>query len=150
MKYPLVVVIASMLSFGLAGCGDSSPLSGGALTAAEAPLPDEWTAVAADNVVQLETNPDDPYSVNLWVIGQGPNLYVYRGTSDATWVDNIKANPAVRIQIGESVYALRAERVEDDAEFSTFADAWESKYGSDRPQETNPADAYLYRLVPRS
>lgn len=133
----------------LSGCGDSSPMAGGLLEGPEAAPLSDWTAVGQDDIVQLETHGDEPYSVNLWVIGDGANLWVYRGTSEAQWVDNMKTNPLVRIRIGEVIYPLRAERVSDAQAFARFAQAWDEKYGSSGPKSTNVAEAYLFRLLPR-
>ena len=132
----------------LAGCSDHIPFSGGELEGALSPAPNDWSDVAQADIVQLETQPDDPYSVKLWVIGMGPVLYVHAGANRATWVEHIEANPDVRLLIGESLYELRASRVEDGEEFKTFSDAYEIKYGN-RPRNEDVSEAYLFRLEPR-
>jgi hypothetical protein len=40
-------------------------------------------------------------------------------------------------------------RVEDAAEFASFADAYEKKYGM-RPRNENVSEVYLYRLGART
>lgn len=132
----------------LAGCPESIPFSGGELGGTVSPAPTDWTDVAQAQVVRLETRPEDPYSVRLWVIGMGPLLYVHAGANRTTWVENIESNPNVRLQIGETLYELRAVRVEDADEFVTFADAYETKYGH-RPSNEDVSEAYLFRLEPR-
>ncbi len=132
----------------VAGCAEYLPFAGGRLEGEVMPPPADWTELASAKVVQLETNPADPYSVNLWAIGDGPRLYVHAGANRTTWVEHIDADPDVRVKIGPAIYELRAERVTDAAEFRRFADAWEAKYGN-QPRNGNVAEAYLFRLLPR-
>jgi hypothetical protein len=97
----------------------------------------------------LETNPDDPYSVNLWVIGSGASLYVHAGANRAKWVEHIEGNPNVRVKIHDALYQLKAMRVVDASEFARFSDVYETKYGN-RPRNENVAEAYLFRLEART
>ena len=124
------------------------PFSAGGLNGKVVETPDDWTRVAQAEIVQLETQPADPYSVNLWIIGNGSNLYVFAGDNRSTWVEHIEVNSRVRLQIGDAVYLLNAQRVVDVAEFERFAQAWNTKYGR-RPGNENVAEAYLMRLTPR-
>ncbi|MGH0037941.1 MAG: hypothetical protein ACQGVK_23165 [Myxococcota bacterium] len=133
----------------LTGCsGPFVLLPGGALEGEEAPTPDSWAFTDQVDTVQLETLPTDPYSVNIWVIAIDPHLYVHAGASRSTWVENMEVDPAVRLQVDDSIYALVAARVEEQAEFDRFSDAYEKKYGR-RPRNENVEQAYLYRLSAR-
>jgi hypothetical protein len=131
----------------LAGC-DLIPFSGGALSGNLTEPPADWTEVARPEIIELETNPAEPYSVKLWIIGVGPDLYVHAGANRATWVEHIEQDPNVRLRINESLYELRAERVEHAEEFAAFAEVYELKYGN-RPRNENVNEAYLFRLLPR-
>jgi hypothetical protein len=143
------LLLALLLAAPLVACGGPFVLlPGGALEGATAPPPDEWSFTDAIDTVQLETRAADPYSVNLWVIALGPRLYVHAGASRSAWVENIEADPNVRLRVNDSVYLLAAARVEDQAEFDRFSDAYEKKYGS-RPRNGNVTEAYLYRLGAR-
>lgn len=133
---------------GLVSCGDYLPLSGGALTGQSRVFPNNWIGVAADEVIQLETQGDGPYSVNLWTVLVAGNLHVFAGDNYARWVENIEQNAAVRLQADNLVYALRAERVTDPVRFEQFAKAWEAKYG-DRPQNEKVEETYLFQLTGR-
>ena len=134
----------------LAACStDWLPFSGGQLSGTEQPAPESWVEVAAQDIVQLETVADEPYSVNIWVIGKPTHLYVFAGDNRATWVEHIEANPNVRMGIGDSIYRLRATRVADADEFEAFAGDWEAKYGN-RPRNENVQETYLLRLTPRN
>lgn len=131
----------------ITGC-DYLPFSGGAVVGDVVPVPESWSDVAKTSIIQLETQPDDPYSVNLWTVEVGGNLYVFAGDNRATWVDHIDSNDRVRLQASNEVFILSAERVTDAAEFSAFAAAWAKKYGN-RPQNERVDETYLYRLSPR-
>ena len=131
------------------GCSSESlPFAGGELEGREVPAPEDWTQVAKREIVQLETRPEDPYSVNIWVISQGPYLHIFAGGTRAEWVDHIDANADVRLKIGEEIYLLRAQRVLDADEFERFARGWKSKYGR-RPWNEDVNDTYLFRLTAR-
>ena len=143
-KHWLAIALLTLL----AGC-DWIPFSGGQLQGTATPVPADWTTVAAANVIQLETNPEDPYSVKLWIIGDGPNLYVHAGANRATWVEHMDTDPRVRVLIDGALFELRAERVTTQAEFDAFSNLYEAKYGN--PQRNgNVGEAYLFRLLPRA
>ena len=132
----------------MGACGDYLPFSGGALSGTLAPSPADWTNVASADIVQLETSPTEPYSVNLWVIGEPDYLYVFGGDNHTQWIQNMEADPNVRLQIDESIYELTAQRVTDAAEFDRFAAAWGTKYGN-RPRNENVAETWLMKLTAR-
>ena len=127
------------------GCGPFLVIPGGKLEGVAAATPGDWSFTDEVNTVQLETNPEDPYSVNIWAVGMGPALYVHAGANRSTWVEHMEANPEVRIRIEEKIYTLRASRVEGQDEFDRFSDAYEAKYGS-RPRNEDVSEAYLFRL----
>jgi hypothetical protein len=132
----------------LAACEPVLIFSGGKLDGTTAAVPDDWSFTDAVNTVQLETNPDDPYSVNIWVIAIGETLYVHAGANRAAWVEDIEADADVTIRVDQTLYPLRASRVEDAAEFARFSAAYEQKYER-RPRNENVAEAYLFRLTAR-
>lgn len=145
MRMSLLVLAVTCL---LSGCG-YIPFSGGELSGTPTPPPADWTEVAAANIIELESNPSEPYSVKLWIIGKGSKLYVHAGANRATWVEHMEADPRVRLLIGDALYELNGVRVTDAGEFDAFADEYEIKYGR-RPRNENVAEAYLFRLEPRS
>jgi hypothetical protein len=129
-------------------CGPTGLLPGGELDGPSTPTPDDWKWTDEVSTIQLETRPEDPYSVNIWIIALDDKLYVHAGANRATWVENIEADPSVRVQIDEKIYDLMATRVEEQAEFDAFADAYEVKYSS-RPRNEDVTEAYLYSLRSR-
>ncbi len=132
----------------LAGCSGYLPFAGGALEGEVHSLPASWTEVSQTKIVQLETNPAEPYSVNIWCVGEGEKLYVFAGDNKATWIEHMLVDPAVRLKIDERIYELRAQRVTDAEEFEWFAQQWDKKYGN-RPRNEKVGETYLMRLTPR-
>ena len=144
MRYTSVVVLLM-----LAGCSSGwLPFSSGELEGVPAQAPDDWTQVASKDIVQLETDVDEPYSVNIWVIGEPTHLYVFAGASRANWIEHMEQNPNVRMKIGDAIYELTGVRVTDADEFERFAQAWDAKYGR-RPRNENVDETYLMRLTAR-
>ena len=139
-----LIAISSLLL--VVGCGPFVLLPGGKLDGAAVPAPNDWSFTDDVTTVQLETRPEDPYSVNIWAVGMGSGLYLHRGAKRSSWVEHIEVNPNVRIRIGDELYDLRASRVESQEEFARFSDAYEAKY-SMRPRNENVAEAYLFRLA---
>ena len=138
-----------MLTASITACsGPLVLLPGGALEGSTVAIPDSWAFTDDVKTVQLETRPVDPYSVNIWVIAIGENLYVHAGASRSTWVENMEADPNVRLRVDDSIYELVASRVDGQEEFDGFSDAYEQMYGR-RPRNENVAEAYLFRLGAR-
>jgi len=143
------ILVALALAAAVAGCGGPCVLlPGGALEGPTVATPDGWSFTDAVDTVQLETRPADPYSVNIWVIALGGDLYVHAGANRSTWVEHMEADPNVRLRVDDSIYELAASRVDDQGEFDRFSDAYEQKYGR-RPRNENVGEAYLFRLSPR-
>lgn len=142
--------LAAITLLALVACdADFVPLAGGALTGRLTPPPTDWTEIARPEIIRLETNPAEPYSVKLWIVGDGSNLYVHSGANQTAWVEHMQADANVKVLIGEALYELSAKRVTSQSEFDEFAETYEAKYGN-RPQNENANEVYLYRLVPRN
>ncbi len=141
-------LIAMSSLFLVASCAPFLLLPGGKLEGTAAPTTSDWAFTDEVKTVQLETRPEDPYSVNIWAVGMGPLLYVHAGAKRSRWVENMEANPDVRVRIEDKLYDLQASRVEGQDEFTRFSNAYEEKYGS-RPRNENVMEAYLFRLEAR-
>jgi len=129
------------------GCG-YVPLPGGELDGTPRPVPEDWSFLADTSIVQIETRPSDPYSVNIWAVGMGPVVYLHAGDNRTAWVEHLEVDPRLRMRVGDDLYAMRAVRVDSQAEFDRFADAYEAKYWG-RPGNENVEEVYLLRLEPR-
>ena len=123
-------------------------LPGGELDGELASTPSDWTFASGYGTVQLETNPEDPYSVNIAYIVMNGTLYINAGDTETQWVQHIAVNPLVRFRLDGSLYELRAERVNDDAEIAAFGKLWTERSSFLRdPAELG--EVWVYRLVAR-
>lgn len=145
MKFHVFIALALAT---LTACDPFFILPGGHLEGAVAPTPGDWSFARKVKTIQLETNPADPYSVNIWAIGRDDVLYVHAGANLATWVEHMLEDPRVRVRFDQTLYELQATRVTVQAEFDAFSDAYETKYDR-RPRNENVAEAYLFRLEAR-
>ena len=116
----LILVSAISLACG----GPLGPFSGARLSGEEGEWPVDWAAVADVVEIQLESAPDDPYSVNLWFAVLHDDAYVVSsllmGPDDPEergWVKNVASDPQVRVRVGSIVYPARLEQI-DDVELS--------------------------------
>lgn len=139
----VVLVLSSV------ACSGPLPfMSGGALEGEVQPTPSQWSFEDDFGVIQFETNPADPYSVNIAYTLVDGRLYVHAGDTQTQWVKNMQVDPRVRFRRNGALYDLRAERVTDPVEISAFARAWVSHSMFHRdPEELE--QVWLYRLSAR-
>jgi hypothetical protein len=151
---PSLQASRSLATFGLisilfmSACSEYIPTSFGALEGINTATPAQWTQVATTEIIQLETNVDAPYSVNLWIVEVNGELLIFAGDNRTNWVENIEQNADVRLRADGLIYELRATRITNATTFETFAKAWEAKYGN-RPRNDNVDETYLFKLTSR-
>lgn len=141
-------LLTLLASITLLGCQPLVMLPGGQLRGEVTPAPADWSFSESIETVQLETRPDDPYSVNVWGIGMGSRFYVAAGRPDNRWAKHIEADPRVRLKLGDRIYELEAYRTKDPAELDAFVEAAKQKYDFE-PDPEQRAQAMLFRLEPR-
>jgi hypothetical protein len=130
----------------LGGCSEPFIVfPGKALSGEEREPPADWSALADIDTLQLETRPDDPYSINLWAVGIGPDLYVGTGAEGTRWSEYVQADPRVRFRVEDAVYALVAKPVFEAEERRRVADAYVDKYELDSDGDW-VTDALVFRL----
>jgi len=125
-------VPTALLALLAAGCGGPFLMfPGGALDGevVDEPVTD-WSFVT-DRFVELETRPDDPYSVELNYFVRDGRLYL-DPAEGRTWLEHIRADPRVRVRFDGRVYPLTAVLVGRPGELEGF-----------------DADRFVYRLDPR-
>ncbi len=133
----------------LSGCDEPFiVMAGGQLTGEVTEPPADWTELNHVEIVQIETRPRDPYSVNVWMIGKGPHVYVATGEDDTRWTRNIDADPAVRLRVEGKIYPLTAHRVEDKREKRAIGLEYAKKYGVDDDDDNWVQNGQLFRLDP--
>jgi hypothetical protein len=137
-----------LLAAGSACSGPTFLLPGGELDGEVRPAPSDWAFAGNYGIAQLETRPDDPYSVNIAFTVLGGRLYVNAGDTETQWVKNIAANPRVRLRMDGALYDLLAERVTDTEEIAAFGAAWTSQ-SFFRRDPARLEEVWIYRLVSR-
>jgi hypothetical protein len=143
----LAALLALSIPFLVACEGPTAVFAGGALTGPVESAPASFAFARDAGTVQLETRPEDPYSVNIACAVVGDALYVSAGDNKSQWVENMEADPRVRMRISGQIYPLRAERVTDDAEMRAFAEEWTKNSWARDPMTLD--EAWVYRLQAR-
>ena len=120
---------------------------GGQLSGKVKRVPHSWSFSDAFENVQLETRPDDPYSVNIWCVAVGKRLFIASGKGmESAWAKHIVANPDVRLRIGEDIFELRAVRGDDPLDRRRFLAGARNKYDDFEPDEEQADAAVLFVL----
>lgn len=131
-----------------AACEPWGPIPGGALEGSlvREPVAD-WSFTNSQSTVELETRPQDPYSVTVWCVAHGDALYVpSRHAENKTWVQHVLDEPRVRVRVGDKIYAGTLVRVTDPAEIEAVVPALVAKYELDPPDEDEEDSSWLFRF----
>ena len=142
------LLIVVLVLFGLLACDPVVMIPGGALSGEVQAVPASWAFSDEVDTVQLETRPDDPYSVNIWGVAVGEDLYVASGKADNAWARYIAEDDRVRLRINGTIYEMRAERDDSPEGRERFLTAAKAKYDFE-PDPEQTSEAILFRLVPR-
>ena len=130
----------------LAGCEEPFIVfAGGELSGEVEHPPDTWTVFDSHSTVQLETQPDDPYSINIWCASVAGDLYVATGEDGTSWTEHIARHPHVRMRAGATIYELEARLVNNAAERGNVSQAFASKYDMDE-SDNWVMQAMIFRL----
>jgi hypothetical protein len=123
-------------------------LPGGTLDGDARSAPEDWGFAGDYGTIQLETRPEDPYSVNIAFTVIEGRLFINAGDTETQWVQNIEMSPDVRLRMDGALYDLRAVRVNDEDEIAKFAEAWtnQSVFRRD-PSELQ--EVWIYHLESR-
>jgi len=133
----------------LSACDDPFIVtSGGELSGTVSEVPETWQLDEVSALAQLETRPDEPYSINLVYVQMDGRLYIYAGDTRTNWVQHIEQDPRIRLRIGETIYPARAVRITNDEEIAAFAAIWTSR-GMFQRDPLAFEEVWLYRLVAR-
>lgn len=142
----LLILVSAL--FALLACDPVSMIPGGALSGEVEAVPASWAFSDATDTVQLETRPDDPYSVNIWGVGVEEDFYVASAKADNAWARHIGEDDRVRLRIDETIYEMRAEQDDSPETRERFLKAAKAKYDFE-PDPEQASDAILFRLVAR-
>ena len=132
--YPMtrkILLIVSVFATSLSCGGPFLVIPGGRLSGEVVTKPvTDWSFVT-DTFVDLETRPDDPYSIELNYVVKDGQLYI-DPAEGRRWLEHIRADPRVRVRFGDKIYPLRAVLVGRPGELEGF-----------------DQDRFIYRLDPR-
>jgi hypothetical protein len=141
-----VVLLVALLT--LACRGPFLLLPGGKLSGEVKPAPQSFAFAKDAGTIQLETHPEEPYSVNVSGVVVNDGLYVNAGDTRTKWVQNIDVSPLVRARVKGDVYELKARRVTEKAEIDAFSVAW-LDLGAMRRDPRKLGEVWIYELEPR-
>jgi hypothetical protein len=138
-------------------CGPLGPLPGGKLSGEPMSAPvGDWSFLDDEDTVQLETRPDDPYSVNVWIGHYQGNPYIPTSLiagvdepGERQWVQNVTSDPRVRLRVSGQLYPRNALRVEDPAELEAVRAILIAKYEVEPSDDGQESSAWIFRLEPR-
>ena len=141
----LIVLIVSVL---LTSCAEPlSMIPGGKLSGEVQRSPVDWNDVP--EVIQVETRLADPYSINIWAVGIGPDLYFATGEDGTKWSAYVAADNNVRARINDSLHEFNAINISNPAERKRVEVAYVSKYELDADDNWVTA-GIIYRLNRRA
>ena len=143
------VFLLGVMALALIACDPIGPIPGGALSGEPAAAPEDWTNVAREKTVQVQTRPANPYSINIWGVAVGHDFYIAAARETNRWAKYIETDPDVRLRIGTTLYDLRAVRVTDTAELARVQSAYETKYDVG-DKDNRPQERFVFRLDRRS
>ena len=137
------------------GCGPLGPFSGGRLSGDEGSWPEDWNRIADVPQIQLETDPKDPYSVNVWFVVVDDEAYLATSLLVGTevpeergWVRVVTSDPRFRIRIEGTLYQARLETVTDPTLKGRVFDAFYAKYPA--LEESRGDGARYFKVMKRS
>ena len=144
-----------LLAASTACSGPLGPFPGGELSGTENTIPvSDWTFAKDIEVIQLETNPQDPHSVNTWIGVVDNQLYIptslilgAEDPSERAWVNNVLADPSVRLRIADVVYAATLEQVDDPALAAGIKQVLLDKYAEEKTVQV--ANAWVFEVKAR-
>jgi len=136
---------AALACFGAACFGPVGPFPGGHLDGHVAPaLPASWPSC---RVLELETDPGVPRSVNMHFVSEGPHLWVATVLGGSDWAHDAISDPNVRVRLGNEVYEVKAVHVTDRNEILHVAELYREKYVF--TPNVASGKAWVFELEPR-
>jgi len=145
-RLALTLALACFAALALA-CDPIVMIPGGELGGELKPTPESWAFTNDVDTVQLETNPADPYSVNIWCVATDLGLYV-AGSKTSQWTENVRADGRVRLRVDGDLYELMGIEASSDADVDAFVAAAGTKYGFEMEPDQRES-SILFRLEPR-
>lgn len=144
MRKTLLVLASITL---LCACsGPMGPIAGDKLEGTQAPWPDDWTFTNEIENVLLETNPDDPYSVTVWMVVDDNHPYVAAASTDSQWARNMRADDRVVLSVEGKLYAASAQPMANREVIDRIIEAYLVKYEIETQEDFVQEGGVLFRL----
>jgi hypothetical protein len=120
MRLCRAAVLGVILTACLACGGPFLVIPGGELSGEVVTEPvEDWSFVSDEPFIDLETTPDDPYSIQLNYILRDGKLYI-DPAEGRTWFEYLKQDLNVRIRFGDKIYPVTAVLVGRPGELEGF------------------------------
>ena len=108
--------------FCASGCnGPMAWMPGGALSGPEQTAQSWTTAAAGAETLELETRPEDPYSVRIGFVLRDGDLYI-DPAEERRWYPYLVEDSAVRVRFADVIYRAEVVEVTDSSELAGFDD----------------------------
>lgn len=142
------IFVVGLVLVGLQACGGPiGPFPGGKLSGAvHTDQVESWSFATDIEVAQLESQPADPHSINVWVGVVDDQLYIpsslifgAENPQDREWVRYVLADPRIRLRIEDRVYPLNLERVLDEDTINKVKNVLLAKYAEQTTEQTDRA-----------
>lgn len=130
----------------LAGCAEPFIVFAGKALPGNVELPPvDWEVADEEDVVQLETRPSDPYSINIWAVVLDSHIYVATSEDGTRWTEHLADSRDVRLRVKDVIYELEAVPVTEPEERTAVALEYVDKYDVDE-DDNWVASGKIYRL----
>tara|TARA_B100001029_G_scaffold173080_1_gene171533 strand:+ start:60 stop:521 length:462 start_codon:yes stop_codon:yes gene_type:complete len=147
-----IVVLAALLALLVMYLLPIGVVPGFFIGGTEQPVPAKWEDTSGIDEVRLRTGDLIPRVVIIWIVQINGELYV-SGGKDSGWVIRLLKNTDAQLRIGDSTYAVTAERQTQnlDALMSAWYDKYQPNYpeivGQMRAVSANPRPYEVFRLA---
>lgn len=141
------VVVALFCIVYISACsGPVGPIAGGTLEGTPAPWPEDWSFTNDIENVLLQTNPDDPYSVTIWMVVVDGQVYIASVSHGTRWAKNISANDHVVLSVHGKLINARANQVTSAEIGAQVVQAYLKKYDMEE-EEFVEEDGVLFHIT---
>lgn len=129
--------------------GPMGPIAGGELEGTPTAWPEDWTFTDAIENVLLQTNPDDPYSVTVWMVVDDNAPYVAAASTDSRWARNMRNDSRVVLSVEGMLYEASAVTVTTRDDIDRVIRAYLDKYEIESTEDFVQEGGVLFRLQQR-
>ena len=90
----------------------------------------DWAPFAETKTIEIRTSDEggDARATKVWIVVVDGTGYVR--TNDSRWLANIRRGSPIEIRAGETILAVGATEVEDEATRDKVEEAFKAKYGA--------------------